>query len=115
MHTLGQTGQGEGMTVTREVKSLRLAGRLDASNVSEVRRRINDVIESEPAGNVVVDLTGVDIVDATGLGVLAAAHVRLQREGRRLVLRGCGVAVRRTLAVTRLLRVLYVEQASRQT
>ena len=102
------------MAVTRVVEALTLAGRLDASNVSEVRSRINDIIESDPTGNVAVDLSGVDFVDATGLGLLIAAHVRLQREGRRLVLRGCGVAVRRTLTVTRLLRILHVEPVSRQ-
>ena len=38
-------------------------------------------------GDLVVDLTQVELVDATGLGVLLGAHRRAKQQGRRLVLR----------------------------
>lgn len=105
------------MVVTRQLEAqlemLRLSGRLDASSVAAVRSEINDVIDAHPTGDLVIDVSGVDVVDATGLGVLTAAHVRLEREGRMLVLRGCSAPMHRVLAMTRLLRVLHVEPVAR--
>jgi anti-sigma B factor antagonist len=102
------------MVVTGQMQPLPLRGRLDASTVTEVRRAVYERIESATTGDVVLDLTDVTLVDSTGLGMLVAAHLRLQREGRMLVLRGCTPAMHRILAVTRLLRVLNVELASRE-
>ncbi len=96
------------MVVTAEVDALRLAGRLDARFVREVRAALNDRMDSHAVGDIVVDLSAVEMVDATGLGVLTAAHRRLEREGRQLVLRGCSGQVRRVLALTRLQRVLHL-------
>ncbi|MPZ93548.1 MAG: anti-sigma factor antagonist [Propionibacteriales bacterium] len=101
------------MVVAGKIEALRLTGRLDASSVGDVRARLNDIIDNHPIGDIVVDLSDVDLVDATGLGVLAATHRRLEREGRMLVLRGCTAPIHRVLAVTRLLRVLHVEPVSR--
>jgi anti-anti-sigma factor len=63
-------------------------------------------------GDVIVDLSELEVIDAAGLGMLAAAHVRGHRSGHRLVLRGCSKDLRRMLAVTRLNRVLHVEKGS---
>lgn len=94
-------------------EALAPCGRLDGSSVGEVRARLHHLIESG-TGPVVVDLAAVDLIDVTGLGMLAAAHRRLEREGRRLVIRGCADHVRRVLAVTRLTRVMHVERVGRR-
>jgi anti-sigma B factor antagonist len=92
---------------------LALSGRLDASNVGEARASLNQYIETTD-DDVVVDLSHVDLIDVTGLGMLAGAHRRLERAGRQLILRGCADHVRRVLAVTRLARVMHVERVPRQ-
>jgi anti-anti-sigma factor len=50
--------------------------------------------------NLVVDLSGVYFMDSTGLAVLAVAHKRLQHAGGGLVLAGPTPAVRRSLEIT---------------
>jgi anti-anti-sigma factor len=60
----------------------------------------------------VVDLAGVEIVDASGLGVLVGAHRLASRRERRLVLRHVPQRVERLLAATRLNRVLAIEPAA---
>jgi anti-sigma B factor antagonist len=92
---------------------LALGGRLDGSNVSEVRASLEGLIAATD-GDVVVDMTRVDVIDAIGLGMLAATHRRLERAGRHLVLRGCAGQVRRVLAVTGLNRVMHVEPVLRR-
>jgi anti-anti-sigma factor len=57
-------------------------------------------------GELVLDLTALEGVDPTGLGVLVGAHRRAGRLGRTLVLRDTPPSVRRLLRRTRLDRVL---------
>ena len=85
-----------------------LSGRLDVSAVSDVRQALHEAIDSG-SGDLVVDLSGVELVDATGLGVLLGADRRAKLAGRRIVLRDAGPRVRRILRVTRLHRVLTLD------
>jgi anti-sigma B factor antagonist len=89
---------------------VRLPGHLDVRSVGDVRQELNDLIDAT-VGDVIVDLGAVDVVDATGLGLLVAAHRRVERLGRNLVLRHPLPPVVRILAVTRLSRILHVERA----
>jgi len=85
-----------------------LTGRLDVSSVAEVRTVLHRALDAG-TGDLVVDLAGVDLVDATGLGVLVGADRRARQLGRRLVLRDASPRVRRILRVTRLHRVLTLD------
>ncbi len=87
-----------------------LSGRLDVSSASDVRAALHEAIDLG-AGDLVVDLAGVDWVDATGLGVLLGADRRAKQLGRRIVLRDAAPRVRRILRVTRLHRVLTLDAA----
>jgi len=88
---------------------LRPSGLLDVRSVGDVRQLLNDLIDNS-AGDVIVDLSAVDAIDATGLGLLVATHRRTQLLGRQLVLRHPVPSVIRILAVTRLHRILHVER-----
>ena len=57
---------------------LALSGRMDASSATEMREALHSAIESGD-GDLVVDVSGVDMVDAIGLGVLLGAHRRAPR------------------------------------
>jgi len=86
-----------------------LSGALDVRSVAVVRDALHTAALACD-GNLIVDVTDVELIDAAGLGVLAAAHRRIESEGRHLVLRGCSPSLRRILSVTRLTRVLHVER-----
>jgi anti-anti-sigma factor len=93
---------------TRSATLLAVTGRLDGTSVSEARERLRTAIAAADH-DVVLDVTGVDWVDVTALGMIMDAHWRLRRQDRRLILRGCPPQMRRALAVTRLRRVLVME------
>ncbi len=83
---------------------------LDVRNVSLVRFRLNAQLDAAD-GDLVLDLTGVERIDAAGLGMLTAAHLRAERLGHRLVLRNCTKEIRRVLAVTHLNRILHIDRS----
>jgi len=85
-----------------------LTGPLDVSTVPDVRAALHDAVD-RGTGDLVVDLAAVELVDATGLGVLVGTHRRAQRASRRLVLRATPERIMRVLLVTRLNRVITVE------
>ena len=87
-----------------------LSGRLDVSTVHEVRRALHAALDLGD-GDLLVDLHDVELFDATGLGMLVGAHRRAGRTGRRLVLRNLSPQLQRLLRVSRLNRILVVEDA----
>jgi anti-sigma B factor antagonist len=99
------------LAITVEVpgREVVLAGRLSALTVAEVRAVLAQAID-RAEGDLVVDIAAVDLVDASGLGVLVGAHRLAMRSERCLVLRNVPQRIERLLAVTHLNRVLAVEQ-----
>ncbi|MER5318598.1 STAS domain-containing protein [Streptosporangium roseum] len=85
-----------------------VGNRLDVGTVAGVRPRLHEAVDSG-RGDLIVDLSGLEMIDATGLGVLVGTHRRALAAERRLILRGVPPRVMRVLAVTRLNRVLTVE------
>jgi anti-sigma B factor antagonist len=84
-----------------------LTGRLDARHAAAARDALHDALDAG-AGRLVVDLSGVELLDATGLGVLVGAHRRARLDGRELVLQGMPPRIARLLSRTRLSRVIVV-------
>jgi anti-sigma B factor antagonist len=87
---------------------VRIGARLDAGTSARVRERLHKGLDSG-AGDLILDLSKLEMIDATGLGVLVGSHRRALSVQRRLVLRGVPPRIMRILAVTRLNRVLHVE------
>ncbi|MGN6474953.1 MAG: STAS domain-containing protein [Mycobacteriales bacterium] len=83
-------------------------GRLSAATVADLRAVIGVAADSG-RGDLVLDLTRAEVVDASGLGVLLGAHRLAERRERRLVLRNVPQQIDRLLVATRLNRVLAVE------
>ena len=88
-----------------------LSGRLSAATVADVRAVLVAALECGN-GDLVVDLHGVELVDASGLGVLVGAHRLASRIDRRLVLRSVPPRIERLLAATHLNRVLAIDNAA---
>jgi anti-sigma B factor antagonist len=85
-----------------------LGGELDLYNADDVRTVL---VEAMDAGTsrVVIDLTDVEFVDSTALGVLLEARARLGADG--LVLAGPRPEIRRALEVSGLDRHLAVHDS----
>ena len=85
-----------------------LTGRLDVQTVADVRLALHEAID-EGTAELLLDVSELNVADATGLGVLVGAHRRAGRAGRTLVLRGVPPRLQRLLTATRLHRILRTE------
>ena len=103
------------MAIAVEVETpgtvISLTGRLAAATVAEVRAQLVAALEAGD-GDLLVDLEGVELVDASGLGVLVGAHRLATRMERRLVLRSVPPRIERLLAATHLNRVLAFDETA---
>jgi anti-sigma B factor antagonist len=88
-----------------------LAGRLDGGGAPAARDALHAALAAG-TGRLVVDLSGVELLDATGLGVLVGTHRRARLAGRQLVLRAASPRVARILRLTRVDRIIETELAA---
>lgn len=86
---------------------VRMEGALDVSEAIHLREVLGEQLDG-PAARVLVDLSGVRIVDSSGVGVLVTAHRRAATLGARLVLAGAQPTVRRVFELTRTDRLLHI-------
>lgn len=87
---------------------LTLHGELDVSSspvLEDELRRVNG------AALVIIDLTKLEFIDSTGLGVLVKTHQHMLDDGNRMVLIEGGGQVRRLLELTGLAEQLTVAQS----
>jgi anti-anti-sigma factor len=82
-----------------------LGGEIDLASAATVRTCLSEAGAGH-TGDVIVDLSGVTFIDATGLGTFVYADRVLRREGRHLVLRGPNRHTHRLLHLTGLDEVL---------
>jgi anti-sigma B factor antagonist len=87
---------------------VRLGGELDLYNADEVRAALMDAVESG-AQRIVIDMSEVDFVDSTTLGVLVEVRSKIGRDG--LLLAAPQLETRRTLQVSGLDRHLPVHDS----
>ena len=97
------------IAVVRPGCLLALSGRLGSPDVGDVRSALTEAIDNG-VDDLVVDMSGVELMDASGLGVLVGSHRRAERAGRRLVLQNVPERIDRLLLATRLHRVLCVDR-----
>ena len=100
-----RSGTDFALEVAQAGRLLVLRGRLDVRVTADVRLALADAVE-QGSGPLVLDVAGLDGVDAPGLGVLVGAHRRAGRCGRTLVLRDVPPQLARAMFLTRLDRVL---------
>lgn len=84
-----------------------LQGEVDLASAPQLRRGIYELID-QGHHRVAVDLSGVEFMDSTGLGVLIGALKRLRESGGSMVLAGIRPAVSRVFEITGLDRIFTI-------
>jgi anti-sigma B factor antagonist len=80
---------------------LRIEGELDAVSVPELRNAIEQIVSAKSM-NVVVDLSGLRLIDSSGVGAIVSLYKRVRAYGGEASVRGLRD---QPLAIFRLLRL----------
>jgi anti-sigma B factor antagonist len=87
---------------------LSLRGELDLTSVPQFEREIHEAEATSPS-RLVIDLSGLDFMDSTGLRALLQARERAKGESHELALRRGPRQVQRVLELTKTLDVFTFE------
>lgn len=87
---------------------LALAGEIDLYTAPRLQSELATVLAGGPPAKIVVDMSGVEFCDSTGMNVLLAAHRQARERGGDLELAAPRAAVRKILQVTGLESVFTV-------
>jgi anti-sigma B factor antagonist len=86
---------------------LSVTGEIDLYTAPRLQSELTAALSTSPA-RLIVDMSGVDFCDSTGINVLLAAHRTARERGGELQLAGPGSATRKVLQVTGLEAVFTV-------
>jgi anti-anti-sigma factor len=94
----------------------KLSGRIDVTSVADLRTELQKAVDSAspladvPGAAIRLEVAELELVDAAGLGALVAAHRRAGRAGLGFSLVNVPDRLSRLLFISRLYRVLSVEE-----
>jgi stage II sporulation protein AA (anti-sigma F factor antagonist) len=83
-----------------------LYGDLDLNIADRLRDALDKKIEETAALNLVVDLSNVNFIDSSGLGVLLGRYKRVSKAGGKVYLSGAKPHVRSIIELSGLLRIM---------
>jgi anti-sigma B factor antagonist len=98
---------GVRLEITEAPEGFALKGEIDAHTAPELAAHLEPL--PGDAGDVVLDVSGIEFIDSSGLRVLIDAHRRAGDAGRRLVISRPSAAVRRLFEISGLLDHLVVQ------
>ena len=88
----------EDQSLDGSLELITVAGELDLSNSTELRRRVHRAVR-DGRNRIVVDLSGLTHMDSSGMAALIDAHQLAEARGGRLALVITSESVRRTVEV----------------
>lgn len=99
------------MNLQLEVKGAallaRLSGEIDLAVSDQMRNSMEEKLDQNPSvRNMVVNLSHVNYIDSSGLGVLLGRYKRITKEGGKMFLVGANPQVRKIVEMSGLLTIM---------
>jgi anti-sigma B factor antagonist len=92
-----------------DIAILSLTGEVEVANAAQVRDAALKLV-SGGSKYLVVDLSGVEYMDSTGLGTLVGLHKRLRESGGQVLIAGAQPRVKRIFDITGLTQVFRMHE-----
>ncbi|MFC4736529.1 STAS domain-containing protein [Bacillus daqingensis] len=97
-----------------ESKSVaQVSGEVDVYTAAKLKETITPLAEQEDK-RLIIDLSGVDYIDSTGLGIFIGALKASEKAGTSLTLTGLNARVKRLFEITGLHEVIDIDHAKRE-
>ncbi|MCF8009700.1 MAG: anti-sigma factor antagonist [Clostridiales bacterium] len=85
---------------------INLYGDIDMSVTENLRSTLEEKLDNEPVSNLLIDLSNVEFIDSSGLGVILGRYNRITRSGGKVILTGLKPQVRNVMELSGLLRIM---------
>ena len=98
--------------IRKEKKMLRvrLSGEIDHHSAVAVRSEIDTVIAELRPERLVLDLSGIDFMDSSGIGLIMGRYAKMKAVGGEIVVESPNARVRRIFEMAGLERIVRIEQ-----
>ncbi|MBR2346041.1 MAG: anti-sigma factor antagonist [Clostridia bacterium] len=98
--------------ICKEKKMLRvrLSGEIDHHSAVAVRSEIDTVIAELRPERLVLDLSGIDFMDSSGIGLIMGRYAKMKAVGGEIVVESPNARVRRIFEMAGLERIVRIEQ-----
>ena len=88
---------------------VRLSGEIDHHSAVDVRVQIDDKLLSDRPGTVYLDLSSIDFMDSSGLGLIMGRLATANRYGGELIVLDPSPAAQRMISLAALNRVIHIQ------
>ncbi len=85
-----------------------VSGELDLKVADRFREALDTYLDRHPGSNLLLDLSRVNFIDSSGLGVILGRYKRLSKGGRVMVISGAKPQVRRILELSGIMKIIGV-------
>ncbi|SFF94264.1 anti-anti-sigma regulatory factor, SpoIIAA [Desulfotomaculum arcticum] len=81
-------------------------GEIDISITDSLREDVDRALDNYGSGQLVIDLSGVDFIDSSGLGVILGRYKKVAGKGGKVFLAGAKPQVKKVLELSGLLNLM---------
>ena len=101
---------------TGEILRIKLRGEIDHHSAVAVRTAIDDMIKSKRPHKLIIDMSAVELMDSSGLGLIMGRYSLMKEMGGETVVADPNTRIEKIMALAGLERIVKVEYSSpRQT
>ncbi len=97
-------------TMYSQSLAVKLFGELDQHACSQIKHKIDVEIENAGKRNLIFDLSGVDMMDSSGIGLMIGRYKKLRSIGGKVVASGASGGVRRVIDLSGITKIIPLYQ-----
>lgn len=83
-----------------------LMGELDHHNASEVRNKIDDMLDRDNINKLIMNFSGVSFMDSSGIGAVIGRYKKLSMKGGKLCITNLKPSVKRVFELSGLFKII---------
>ena len=95
-----------------------LSGEIDHHSAAEIRENLDNMIAETRPKSLVLELSDIDFMDSSGLGLVLGRYRRLQEIGAKMFIKNPSVRIEKILAmagVDKLIRIIRTSEQNKET
>lgn len=85
--------------ISEDILIARIKGEVDHHSAAPLRNAIDQSMKAFGCKDLILDFSGVDFMDSSGIGVALGRYKKLSKSGGRLYISGCSPYIERVLAM----------------